>query len=294
MTTKRQVYESIVPFNNRYRDERSPVRDRLVALWEIGDVLVRAGIANPHSLGWQIQRESKGLIKRPTIFRGHKIRCIWKSRSALLNDIGGLRGLSSLTEMLPLIDSAQGVRAKLPAEVIAQLYRRASEDAPGVFKQYAAEIKAKYASGRLGARLDRRRHLKAFSHTVRALARLMEMLRATVTPGAVQRRREFRRLVPEDERRALSNMCIALTTKENGRLYKGIGPGKSAAAMQEFRTVYDEFRQLLRETGDVRRARLRRLVDATVLAGVSDLLSSVGSEEAVVDYWARQDIALRM
>ncbi|MCK4252814.1 hypothetical protein KAX97_15315, partial [candidate division WOR-3 bacterium] len=108
-TTINTIIKSIRDLNNQYRDPNNTIRIKLEALWEMGDCLDKLGVIKPHSIGWGVQRETKGLIKRPTIFRSHKIRQIWETKTDMINVIGGLKKISFLTEILPLIDPNQVV-----------------------------------------------------------------------------------------------------------------------------------------------------------------------------------------
>lgn len=289
-----RIVKAIASANNQYRlRDQEPVK-RLVALWEIGDVLHRMKVRNPHALGWEIQKATRGLIKRPTIFRGHKIRTIWPSKQLLSADLRSIKGLSVLTEMLPLIDPSQPVHKKLTQEHFTTIFRHANSDSPQAFKVYIAQLKTKFSRGRLGARLDRSRHLKALDQTVDAYRRLLVALADCMTIERLERREGIRRTVPENECAALANMSLSLTTKENRRLYRALGPGTSAATLDDFREVYGEFRRLLEQEADVERARLRRLISAESLAQMSDILSSIGSEDGVRDFTRRRDLALHL
>src|SRR5215469_2781645 len=143
------IIKVIVPLNNRYRDVTSSNREKLESLWEIGDQLVALGVTKPHSVGWAVQRETKGLIKRPTVFRSHKVRMIWPSKNELIKNLGDIRGLSNLTEILPLLDPAQTVRAHLTRQHIKQIYQHACSDPPQKFKRYITDFKREFSHGRL-------------------------------------------------------------------------------------------------------------------------------------------------
>jgi hypothetical protein len=287
------LIRAIVPLNNRYRAE-GPTRGKLEALWELGDHLHRAGVAQPHRVGWQIQRETKGLIKRPTVFRAFKIRSIFPTKQALLTDLRGLKYLSNFIEMLPLIDPAQPVRARLSESALADLYRHARDDSPSAFKRFLVSAKSGYSHGRLGIRLDRARHLNELSSLVRdfegaRVQLLLAMQRADRTP-----RDAFRRSIGEADRLGLANMCISLTTKDNFRLYRRLGPPVPTTDVQVFAAVYSRFRSALDKTSDTDRARIRRLIAPEALAQMADLLSSVRTEASVRDYLARMKLSLNL
>lgn len=288
------VIKAIVPLNNSYRNPMASPQMKLEALWEMGDQLIKMGVTNPHSVGWNVQRETGGLIKRPTIFRSHKIRTIWASKNKMVGDVGRIRGLSNLTEIMPLIDPAQNVRRQLSSEQISEIYRHACSDAPKQFKRYVAELKKKFSHGRLGKPLDKSKHLHHLYSTVSTFKTLLTHLLKIVNQEESAERSLFRASTSREEMRAFSNMCIALTTKDNFRLYKRLGPSASTSHNQQLKTLYSYFYKILDNKGDAERARLRRLIPAETLAQMSDIVSSLGSETGVKDYVARRKIAINL
>jgi len=286
------IVRAIRDINNRYRDPSTATRMKLEALWEMGDRLAKLGVTKPHSIGWAVQRETKGLIKRPTIFRSHKIRTIWPSKQDLMRDLGGLQGLSSLTELLPLIDPAQDVKHKLSPEQLSGLFKHACSDSPGEFKQYLRVLKKQFSHGKLGKPLDKAKHLPELRDVVSNFRRLRTFLFHLFEQKSAAERSAFRAHTSTDELRAFSNMCIALTTKDNYRLYKRLGSSSSSSLNKEFATLYDRFRNILEKPADVERARLRRLISAEAMAEMSDVISSMSSEEAVDDFTERRKLAI--
>jgi hypothetical protein len=288
------IIRAIAPINNRYRDPTASPRMKLEALWEMGDQLMLLGVKTPHSVGWMVQRETKGLIKRPTVFRSYKIRTIWVSKEELLKNLGQIQGLSNLTEILPLIDPAQNVRRQLSPDQISEIYRRASCDPPKIFKRYITGLKRGFAHGRLGKHLDKFKHLdqlRCIVNNFKELQRyLLNILDETTSAG----RDGFRTNTSREELRAFSNMCIALTTKDNFRLYRQLGPPTPDSQNEQFKTLYSYFYDILNKTSDVERARLRRLISADALAQMSDMVSSLDSEKSVKDFKARSKLAISL
>lgn len=291
-TSVNSIIKAISELNNWYRDPATSTRMKLEALWEMGDLLIRLGVTKPHSVGWAVQRETKGLIKRPTIFRSHKIRTIWPSKQDLIEDLGYLQGLSSLTELLPLIDPAQDVKHKLSKEQLKDLYSHACSDGPSEFKKYLETLKKRFSHGKLGRSLDRSKHLGELQEVVSNFKRLRTHFFKLLEQESLGERGTFRTHTPLDELRAFSNMCIALTTKDNYSLYKRLAENLSSSHNQEFKTLYEHFRRILDKSGDVERARLRRLISAEALAEMSDMVSSLGSEAAVEDFKERRKLAI--
>ncbi len=289
-----EIIKAIIPINNRYRDNQSSTREKLAALWEIGDTLVSKCVERPHAFGWLVQRQTRGLIKRPTIFRSHKIRSIWKSKEQFLRVLGNLHGLSNLTEMLPLLDPAQRVRGRLSGPEIDDLCRHACSDAPAQFRIYVSGIKQKYSHGRLGQTLDKSKHLRDLHSIVAEFRKLLGHFIALINLPQSGQRQLFRDGTSVEEMQAFSNMCIALTTKDNLSLYRKLGPPTSTSRNEQFRKLYDRCYMMLQVKGDTERARLRRLIAAETFAQMSDLVSSLATEDGVLDFRARQKIMIRL
>ena len=123
----RKIIDAIAELNNQYREKGVTPGRKLIVMWEIGDFLLKSGITQPHSVGWAIQNETKGLIKRPTIFRSYKVRQIWPNKVELENNLKDLKSSSYFIEILPLIDPHQAVRGKLSEEQLADIYRHDRE-----------------------------------------------------------------------------------------------------------------------------------------------------------------------
>ena len=286
------LVRAISDINNCYRDPSTTTRAKLEALWEMGDQLTKLGVTKPHSIGWAVQRETKGIIKRPTIFRSHKIRAIWPSKQDLMQNLGGLQGLSSLTELLPLIDPVQGVNRKLSPEQLRDIFQHACADSPGEFKQYLRALKKQFSHGKLGKPLDKAKHLPQLREVVSNFGQLRTLLFNLFDQESDAERLAFRAHTSTDELRAFSNMCIALTTKDNYRLYKHMGSSSPSSLNKEFATLYGRFREILNKAADVERARLRRLISADALAEMSDMISSLSSEHTVADFKERRKLVI--
>ena len=135
MADIKKIVNSIAELNNLYREASSSTKTKLEALWQIGEELVKLNVSKPHTVGWAVQKETRGLIKRPTVFRSFKIRAIWGNKNELLRDLGGIKAISNLTEILPLIDPAQKVRSNLSKEQLNDIYRHACSDSSKSFKK---------------------------------------------------------------------------------------------------------------------------------------------------------------
>lgn len=293
-TNINDIIIAVAPLNNAYRDKTTSTRIKVEMLWQIGDVLVQSNIKRPHALGWDVQRETKEIIKRSTIIKSWKIRAIWVNRNELLRDLEEIKFISNLFAILPLIDPAQEVRSKLSSKQLKEIYSKVCHSAPKLFNKYINEIKQKYSHGRLGKPLNRERHLKGLKNVVLRLERTATYLGKIINAKDVSWREEFRKNMPIQDMMAFSNMCIALTTKANIRLYKRNWLPETSTNNENIKFLYQFFYILLEDKHDEKRARLRRLVSAEILAKISDMLSSLKSEELVADYRERQKITINL
>lgn len=140
----------------------------------------------------------------------------------------------------------------------------------------------------------RMQHLEQLSFIVSNFTKLLSCLLKLSDQTNVTEREKFRAETSNEELRAFSNMCIALTTKDNYRLYRQLGHPTSDSKNKQLKTLYYHFYKILNTPSDVERARLRRLVSAEALAQMSDMIASLESEAAVQDFNARRKIAINL
>ena len=288
----RKIIDAIAELNNQYREKGVTPGRKLIVMWEIGDFLLKSGITQPHSVGWAIQNETKGLIKRPTIFRSYKVRQIWPNKVELENNLKDLKSSSYFIEILPLIDPHQAVRGKLSEEQLADIYRHACEDSSSQFSKYLLEMKKKFSYKRLGKALPKDRHLGHFKEVLGAFKLFQKNLWSLMQENDVAKRQTFKNEIPQEELLAFSNMCISLTTKDNYKMYKRKGPNMSSGQDEVFKRLYGDFYLLLDKKDDKERARLRRLISGEALAQMSDMITSIQTEEGVSDFKARQKLSI--
>lgn len=287
------IIKKIIPFNNVYRDNGKTPFQKLCALWNIGNELIKMGVEKPHQYGWQIQRETKGIIKRPTIFRGYKVRLIWPSLDNLKSALNGIKGLSSFIEMLPLIDPEQQSKYKVPEETKLQIFKHACSDTTQSFKKYINSVKEKYAAGRLTKKVDRFRHLSELNKYVIIFSNLYKLLDSILNNDLPIQRTDFREQMPQQMRQSLSNMCISLTTKVNYRYYR-TPKAHILSTRDDYNMLFTYFKTILDVQGDAERARIRKLISSDYFANMSDMLSSIEDESKVSDYKMRKKMSLEI
>ena len=70
------LIDKITKSNNVYRDSVKSPLDKILALWDMGNIMFECEIEKPHACGWKIQDQTVGIIKRMTIARAYRIRQI--------------------------------------------------------------------------------------------------------------------------------------------------------------------------------------------------------------------------
>ena len=98
--------------------------------------------------------------------------------------------------------------------------------------------------------------------------------------------------IPAAELLQFSNMCLALTTKENRSVCSDLPAAASLADNAAFSRAYDGALSLLRDRSDTRRARFRKLVAPEGLADLAELCNAVLSDKSVSAYNQRARLAI--
>jgi hypothetical protein len=174
---------------------------------------------------------------------------------------------------------------------LQNLFQLASNNQSNEFKSYVEALKAKYSHGSLGKKLDKSKHLKDLSEITNHIKRLNKELSYLIIRGTAEERELFRSQISEPDRKTLSNMFLALTTKENFKLYRPATESGSSST-DYINRIYDSLIKALDKTSDVDRARFRRLLDSNFLANISDMLSSIGSEKSIEDFKMRASLTI--
>jgi hypothetical protein len=264
-TTLRRLSEL---HNEALDARRSPV-DRMMTLWQIGELLRNEGVQRPHAYGLEIQALTNGLITRAVIFRAAKARAIWSSQDALRSELSGLRSVQYFYDSLALLD---------PKSQIATSERRALLKAAATldgksFRAMLISMKATLTGGRLGTDKRTKRGRDSMMENTIAIRALLSSLEefAKSSDGGEQ----FRVAVPDDERSALSNMTIALASVRNLSIYKANNSLKSNAELPNFRAVYELFARIVGTKDDRERARLRSLINGDEFQRLASVLQAL-------------------
>jgi len=280
------LIDAITKSNNVYRDTNQAPINRVLALWDLGDVLIKHKVDKPHTYGWRIQDQTNGLIKRMTIARAYRIRQIWPERDYIEKTFGGIKGVSVFIESLPILDSNGAMYKSLSKKLIDELIKYMNILPAVQFTKYIKNFKAKHKQGRIGENNNRERYLKDYVNIQNCFLTFYKQLQKLILENKFDGIDELQRKIPLEERKSFSNFCLALTSKKNIIFYKPF-PISSKTKMFDFQNMFNFFKKLLEDSNDIRRARLRRVVPPELLIEMSDMLNSIVSKERIINYQKR-------
>jgi len=280
------LIDDITKSNNVYRDTNQAPINRILALWDLGNILFKHKVDKPHSYGWKIQDQTIGIIKRMTIARAYRIRQIWPERDYVKKTFGGIKGTSIFIESLPILDSNGQMYKSLSKKAVDELIKYMNILPAVQFTKYLKNFKAKHKQGRVGESNDRERYLKDYVSIQNYFLTFYKHLQKLILGNKFDGIDELKTKISLGERKAFSNFCLALTSKKNIIFYKPF-PSSSKAEMINFQIIFNFFKELLKESNDTRRARLRRVVPPELLVEMSDMLNSIISKEKIKSYQKR-------
>lgn len=289
----KKLIDDITKSNNIYRDSNLLPIDRILALWDLGDILFKHGVDKPHACGWKIQEQTIGVIKRMTIARAYRIRNIWSSRENIESSFKDIKGISVLIESLPLFDKSGPAYSSLSKKDKNDLIKKMNELSAIEFNKYIYKFKSSCKKGRIGENNDRKKYLKEYKDIKENFNELYIYLKKSILANKLDSIRDFREKISVNERKDFANFCLAISSKKNVVLYK---PSKiiSISKYHDFDFVFNSFRNLLDEKKDTKRARLRRVIPPEDFIEMADILNSIVDEEKISNYQRRTKHSITM
>lgn len=298
MLDTNRIIQKIAPYSNEYNSKESSTLDKLTAMWEIGNILFSLNDAKPHSLGWEIQEKTGGIIKRPLIFRSYKVRKIWENKKDLISECKATRNLSNITEMLPLIDPDQkSDRKNIPESVVNDLRKNMVLMESKEFQSLLKKIKIKYKDERMGQENDRRRNDPEMYPQAFHFNNVSKLFISLIDENKKAEREKLRGIIPSSELEIFSKICSILASPEdNLKNLDIIDKEASKSSDEDFKSFFDfSIQNLL--TNKQKRKAFKRVAKYKIpysIPEISDIASSLVDEDAVNGYHSRKKLEIRL
>lgn len=282
----KQLIDDITISNNTYRDINKTPLNRILAMWDLGDILFKNGVDKPHTCGWEIQDHTVGVIKRMTIARSHRIRKIWPSKDNFKILFKDIKGISILIESLPLLDKDGPAHNILSKNIKGDLIKNMNTLSTIEFKKYIKELKAKYKIGRIGEENDRKKYLNDYTEIKEKFGEIYNFLKENILADKFDAIINFKNEVSLEQRKVFANLCLSISSKNNIIYYK---PAElnNISEFFNFDFVFNSLKNLLNEKNDIERARIRRVILPEEFIEMIDILNSIVDEEKISNYQKR-------
>lgn len=292
-----KIIQKIAPYSNKYNSKDSSTLDKLIAMWEIGDILFSLNDAKPHSLGWDIQEKTGGIIKRPLIFRSYKIRKIWVNKKDLISECKTIKNLSNITEMFPLIDPDQKTdRENIPESIVKDLRKKMVLMEPKEFQSSLKKIKVKYKDERMGQENDRQRNEPEMYPQAFIFNNISKLFISLIDENKKEEREKIRKMISLPELVIFSKICDRLAFQDdNVKDVDVINCEMSKSSNENFKSFFDFSIQNLLNNKQKRKIFYRVVNNKPYsITEISDIASSLVDEDAVKRYHSRKKLEIRL
>lgn len=261
------LIEQLGPLNNHWRTAKPA--ERVLALWDMGD-LILSSIPNPSDpLLWEIQKKS--YITRNLLRYALIVRRGWNQRKTVESLVNGLDNYTVFREALPFLKGdREGIDDATYRKVVSVL--RATDTADSI--RYLRGLKAK----KIG-----RKHRKG--NTIETIRSHAVNLKAAFARLEAQATQVFEQMpsAPSGVLVALSQAAVAIAT---GETIKTLPPGLTNA-----KGYFPDIAEPLiagMQSGREGMAALRRLVGADRLMEAADLINSMRSRKTLEEWRSRR------
>jgi hypothetical protein len=263
-----ELIERLGPLNNRWRDGSPP--EKVLTLWDIGDVVLKLAPNPSDPMLWAIQERS--YITRNLLRYALITRRAWDRRTDLEQLARGLKNFTVFREALPFLKGQrEGIDEATHIKVLAALHDSNTTAALGYLKQLKdTHIGRKHQKGAAASAM--RDEATRFVHG------LKELEAAALNQGTAMR------LAPRTTLVTLSQTAVALAS----------GEAKPAQPIEAGSQLADVAEPLVEASkGDrAKVAAFRKAVGAERLMAAADLLNSLVSPDALAEWRRRRGIRL--
>ncbi|PYP82353.1 MAG: hypothetical protein DMF61_26590 [Blastocatellia bacterium AA13] len=260
-----QLIEQLGPLNNRWRD--SEPSEKVLALWDMGEIIL-AVVPNPSDpLLWDIQKRS--YLTRSLLRYALIVRRGWKRRRDLAELVRGLRSYTAFREALPFL---KGDREGIDDETYGKVASFLGDANPTTSVQYLKRLKAR----KIGRTHKKGSSVAAIRDQATSFGTALteletEAARGNVLPG----------LATSASLVALSQIAMAVATEES------VTDLPSATANMDRLIALAEPLLSAARGGRASVAAFRKVVRAERLMQAADLLNSLRGESSL-DEWRRR------
>jgi len=263
----------------RYKKLKNPL-GMLTVMWEIGDYLHRIGIKNPHSLGWEIQRQG-AYIKRPMVFRSHVLRRIWNSKEKMQKDLYDIKSVNSVIELFPFLD--QNNKWKLPKNQLDELLYILNTKSTKQFNAALCKIKSQF----IGIKTDRERHLSELDEFKKLFYEFFNDMKSLIENSSIEKCKHYKEKIGKENLKNIGTICLYLGTERpfNIKDFK-----INASKDEKFKKFSNEMMQVC--INKDRQKRVKRVIKTLDLVAITDFCNSILSDEGVKSYRKRANVDL--
>jgi hypothetical protein len=268
----REIISEISQYTNEYRLKKDPL-NRLVSMWEIGDVLLKNKQIKPHQIGWKIQELTNGIIKRPLVFRSYKIRTIWPDKTQLIKECTGIKAISNVIEMLPFLDPEKEENIPPDKELSILKNNMVNMDAI-TFNSYLKDYKQQHKDMGVGGTNIRDEIIKSkkFNNFIRSFQKIEKQLNEQIKSTPKQRMK-FREKISEEALLFLSKTSQSIASGNHEKI-KYIKTDDT-----DFNRVYNMFCEATNLKRDEERARIRRVIPIEHIIDIGIIAYAISSEK---------------
>jgi hypothetical protein len=265
-----RLIEQLGPLNNQWRDGSQA--EKALALWEMGEVLLRSVSDPTDKLLWEIQGRS--YLTRITLRYALIVRRSWKTRGELERLIQGLRSFTVFREALPFLKGdREGIDEATYDRVVSLLSNPNTQAATAYLKKLKAQ--------KIGRHHQRGASAVGIQGQASNFLQALSQLEATALADEIAESAEA--LV------RLSQIAVAIATDESINGWQV----DSAALPERFLSIAESLR-LAAQGGRSSLAAFRKAVGTERLMQAADLLNSLRSAETLAEWRRRRGAKLSL
>ncbi|MCI0604600.1 hypothetical protein L0156_16560 [bacterium] len=261
-----ELIHRLGPLNNDWRSS-SGLR-RLELMWEIGNLLVQAGVKNIHPVAWSIQKRS--YITRTLLSYSFLIRKRWKNRNDLSTAFSGIRDYSLVREAFPFLLGKYQLKDQEREGLIKLLN---SENREKTRQEIARLKKEKIGITKMRAKIE-----PDIDASGRRIHEIEKRLHRILFKGAIDEIRDAKNRIGEGGLLYLAQLCMAI-----GRCSEKL-PQKptNTETWPDFAREVDDILRAFVTASKEKKAKYYKVIGQKRLLRLADWFNSWRTESGVV------------